>query len=275
MAVIEDHSVRHTGGKVWVSTSRAVPRSRKDDQKQRAGERACVPAPRTALRPDIAEVYSPPRVTASAAKYGLTAGWSLDLTVVDANGVAWDFTKVSRRDDARNLVIRTKPKVLIGSPMCKAFSALQALNQNKRDPEVVRRELVVAEMHLRFSCELYELQLKRGDYFVHEHPAGATSWRCDCMRRLMAIPGVLATVADQCQYGLMSADGDGPGPAKKATRFLTNSPRISEELSKRCPGNHRHVHLTGSRAAAAQRYPKGLCEAFCRGAAAQLRARAR
>ena len=90
--------------------------------------------------------------------------------------------------------MRTKPRFLIGTPMCKAFSSLQALNQGKRDPEVVRREMVEAEMHLRFSCELYELQLKRGDYFVHEHPASATSWRCECMRRIMAIPGVIATV---------------------------------------------------------------------------------
>ncbi len=110
--------------------------------------------------------------------------------------------------------------------MCKAFSALQALNRSKRDPEIVRRELVIAEMHLRFCCELYEMQVKRGDYFVHEHPASATSWQCDCMRRLMAVPGVRATVADQCQYGLMSSDADGPGPARKTTLFLTNSAHL-------------------------------------------------
>eukprot|EP00972_Heterocapsa_arctica_P012085 1773168-Heterocapsa_arctica.AAC.1 len=74
----------------------------------------------------------------------------------------------------------------------------------KRDPEVVRRQLVEAEVHLICCCELYELQIRRGDYFVHEHPATATSWKCECVRRLMAIPGVIATIADQCQYGLTS-----------------------------------------------------------------------
>eukprot|EP00972_Heterocapsa_arctica_P028162 4143011-Heterocapsa_arctica.AAC.1 len=73
--------------------------------------------------------------------------------------------------------------------MCTAFSALQALSAAKRDPEVVRRQRVEAEVHQRFCCELYELQIKQGDYFVHEHPAGATSWKCECIRRLMAIPG--------------------------------------------------------------------------------------
>jgi hypothetical protein len=222
-------------------------------------------------RPDVAEVYSPPRVTKVAAEFGLVPGWSLDLTTVDRHGVAWDFTRASRRKDARDLLEATRPRVLIGSPMCTAFSALLALSASKRDPEVVRRLRVEAEVHLRFSCELYELQIRRGDYFVHEHPAGATSWKCECIRRMMSIPGVIATVADQCQYGLTSKDELGVGAARKATRFLTNAPYIAEELNKRCPGDHRHVHLISGRASGAQRYPHGLCAAFCRGAANQLR----
>eukprot|EP00972_Heterocapsa_arctica_P075361 11117790-Heterocapsa_arctica.AAC.1 len=86
----------------------------------------------------------------------------------------------------------------------------------------------------------------------------------------MAIPGVLATTADQCQYGLTSVDALGLGAARKTTRFLTNAPRVAEELGRRCPGDHRHVQLLNGRAAAAQRYPADLCEAVCRGAAHQL-----
>eukprot|EP00972_Heterocapsa_arctica_P060374 8904351-Heterocapsa_arctica.AAC.1 len=71
----------------------------------------------------------------------------------------------------------------------------------------------------------------------------------------MAIPGVIATVADQCQYGLTSVDAEGPGAARKTTRFLTNSTHIARELDKRCPGDHRHVQLINGRAAAAQKYP--------------------
>eukprot|EP00972_Heterocapsa_arctica_P078908 11636195-Heterocapsa_arctica.AAC.1 len=62
--------------------------------------------------------------------------------------------------------------------MCTAFSALQALSARRKDPEVVRRQLVEAEVHLRFCCKLYELQIGRGASFFHAHPAGATSWKC-------------------------------------------------------------------------------------------------
>ena len=56
------------------------------------------------------------------------------------------------RDLARELAKETEPMLIIGSPMCKAFSTLQALSKNRRDPEVVRRSLAEAEMHVRFCC---------------------------------------------------------------------------------------------------------------------------
>ena len=40
-------------------------------------------------------------------------------------------------------------------------------------------------------------------------------------------------------------------------------------LSLKCPKNHEHVKLVGGWASAAREYPKGLCEAICRGLAAQ------
>ena len=42
-------------------------------------------------------------------------------------------------------------------------------------------------------------------------------------------------------------------------------------MARRCPGDHEHVHLMGGRASAAQEYPQQLCEAICRGLAAQKR----
>ena len=59
------------------------------------------------------------------------------------------------------------------------------------------------------------------------------------------------------------------GPVMKPTGMLTNSPFLRLELSRRCPRDHEHVRLVGGKAAAAQEYPYGPCEAICRGVASQ------
>ena len=80
--------------------------------------------------------------------------------------------------------------------------------------------------------------------------------------------------ADLCQYGLVTP---GPAPlrvampAKKPTRFASNSWCVLEEACRRCSGEHRHQSLMGGRAAAAAEYTPELCEAFCRGLARQKR----
>ena len=66
---------------------------------------------------DVAEVYSPPRVTQMARKMGLRACWSLDLTTTDADGRAWDFNSLEMRNRATRRVLQDRPLLLIGSPM--------------------------------------------------------------------------------------------------------------------------------------------------------------
>ena len=68
-------------------------------------------------------MYSPPRVVKEAAKYNRMAGASMDLT----NG--WDFNLESHRDEAERYVREVKPELLIGSPECRMFSALQSLRK--------------------------------------------------------------------------------------------------------------------------------------------------
>ena len=73
-------------------------------------------------------------------------------------------------------------------------------------------------------------------------------------------------IVDQCAYGLVTWDNEGgSGPAKKATKFLTNAPCMAKYLSDRCPGNHEHVPLLQGRASAAAVYPSGLVKALCKG----------
>jgi len=71
---------------------------------------------------DITEVYSPERVNQMARRMGLMAGMSMDLV----NG--WDFDSLRMRSKAEEYIDQKKPKLVIGSPMCTAFTALQHLN---------------------------------------------------------------------------------------------------------------------------------------------------
>ena len=79
--------------------------------------------------------------------------------------------------------------------------------------------------------------------------------------------GVLLIEADQCMFGLKTW-GDGRSklvPAKKPTKFMTNSRALGKELCRKCDNSHEHQSLVDGRAAAAARYPDELCKAICRG----------
>ena len=80
------------------------------------------------------------------------------------------------------------------------FSQLQQLNKHKG---VERNQLMKqAEEHLKFVVKLYKTQWQEGRKFLHEHPAGATSWQFRVIQDLLKLKGVQTTIADQCMYGL-------------------------------------------------------------------------
>ena len=139
------------------------------------------------LRAVVSEVYSAPRVTEAArrhARLGCIPGVALDLTSMDDEGNPWNFDIEAMRVKAEKLLNAQRPELLIGSPMCTPFSNLQNLNNAKRDPEVVAREQAAGRRHLAWCCHLYQRQMARGGYFLHEHPAFATSWKEPCVLKL-------------------------------------------------------------------------------------------
>ena len=142
------------------------------------------------------------------------------------------------------------------------------MNWPKMSPEEQRRRMVEARLHLDFCARLYEIQHESGRLFVHEHPDRATSWGEPSMIKLKEMKNVLLVTADQCAYGLTVKVKGKERIVRKTTKFLTNSPEIAKELSRRCPQNHEHMQLKGGNyCRQAQRYPPELCEAICRGAA--------
>ena len=94
---------------------------------------------------DVAEVFSPPRVSSEAAKFGLMAGEAMDLTT------GWDFNRKEDRGKAEEYVDKVKPLVLIGSPPCVAFSQLQSLIA---DSERKREQLREGIRHKEFVAKL-------------------------------------------------------------------------------------------------------------------------
>ncbi len=47
---------------------------------------------------------------------------SLDLTGCDEQGKPWDFNLKEQRDKAEKILDEQRPLLLIGTPMCTAFS---------------------------------------------------------------------------------------------------------------------------------------------------------
>ena len=87
---------------------------------------------------DVAEFYSPERVTKVAQTMGLKVGWSLDLTTQDSDGRAWNFNDKEMRNRAIRRVLIDKPLLLIGSPMCIVYSVMNAASHAIMSPEEVK-----------------------------------------------------------------------------------------------------------------------------------------
>lgn len=167
---------------------------------------------------------------------------------------------------------------LLGSPMCTRFCSWQALNDTRyeHDPEEVRRERARAMIHLEFVCELYIEQVNARRYFLHEHPAGATSWSEDCISHVLQCKGVDLVTGDRCQYG---QEDDKREPVKKPTKWLSNSQEVLKQLSRRCNGREGrrsrragavHSVVQGSTTKRTAIYTPELCRAILRGFRNQL-----
>ena len=208
----------------------------------------------------VGEVYSPPRMAKAAEKLGMTAEFSLDLSTVDEQGQPWDFSSASAREKALRLVDDTKPNLLVVSPPCTMFSAIQNLNFEKMTEEHYMERMKDAVMHFAFAVLLCLRQNAAGRYFALEQPVAASSWSLKLTSLLSRMPGVERVNFDFCMLGMLSTDSTGVAPAKKRTSVITNSASLAAELRRhQCDGRHRHVALLGERCRKAQEYPDKFC----------------
>ena len=220
---------------------------------------------------DVMEVFSPERVGKVAEYHGLVQGAAFDLQ----NG--WDLNDETQRQKMEKILDEQKPTLLIGSPPCVKFSILMNLLMGKNlAPERRARfheELDEAISQLRFCFKLYRKQIAAGRYFLHEHPASASSWELHEVQELMQDPNVFQVVAHMCALGMttkMPSDPQKEVPVLKPTRFLTNSWTVLEALDRRCECKDKHGSLLCGRAKAAQCYPEKMCHIICEAVAEQV-----
>ena len=124
------------------------------------------------------------------------------------------------------------------SPMCRFFSQLMNISKNSRDQEKFERNRKIVVEHLIFCLELCKLQEDSGRYFLLEQPAGAASWREPKMVEFLSqFAGTILNTGHLCEYGLTTTDRNGKAcPAKKLTRWMTNSTCLAKALGTKCMG---------------------------------------
>ena len=110
--------------------------------------------------PNIAEIYSPPRVTDLSERFGVREGVAEDLTLLDPKDhLPWDFPLPHKRARALRLLEKENPYLLVLSPMCKAFSMISRLNRARMGPKRWAAMQAAARVHVAFSmqrCQIAE-----------------------------------------------------------------------------------------------------------------------
>ena len=212
-----------------------------------------LPADRT-TRCDFAELFSPPRIVPLAQESGLKVRRD-HIFDLDAD---WDVRKKSCRNSFREFQRRHRPRMLMESPECKAFSQLMNVNWQRMNPSEVRRIRSEGELMWDFSVEAAEEQYAVGDYFALEHPAYASSWSKPRIQKLLRKPGVALIEFDMCHYGLTVTEGG--ELSKKSTRIATNNPWLAIALCQaQCAQDHSHVALQSGLPGRARIYTAAFC----------------
>ena len=153
---------------------------------------------------EIAEVFSPPRITEAGRRKGCLSGIAFHLRTQDKDGNAWDLSKPEVQEKAEELVDLLQPELIVGCPPRGPFSALQCLNHPKMTEQQVQDRMKDAVAHVEFCVKLYRKQISRRKFFLHEHPSRASSWKLECMEEITQEDGVQKVESDMCAYGMSS-----------------------------------------------------------------------
>ena len=147
-------------------------------------------------------------------------GFERGLVLDCATG--WSMSDEEQNEEVEQRIRDEEPVLLIGSPMCRAFSTLIELTQAGKPSEFELKSLVErCVTHLKFCFRMYETQRNAGRLFLHEHPWDAWSRG-------------LSFVNEMCTRRKATCVDFSWQRTVKRSRFMSNSECIIEELSNRC-----------------------------------------
>ena len=210
----------------------------------------------------IIETVALDRFAAKAGDLRLRPGFAIDLCENKPygphEGECWDLSKNSDVKELFEMIAFERPMIVAGSPLCTAFSQFQNVSWC---PEWEKRQ---ATKLLHVAMDVYEEQIRRGRYFLHEHPLEASSWLDPRVISLQKRKGVLTASSPVCCFKAKIETKDGSKNVNsfvyKSTKWMTNSKALAEALEKRCsnsnePPFHRHIVLNGGLAKMASVHP--------------------
>ena len=126
------------------------------------------------------------------------------------------------REKAIRLLDEIRPAVLMLSPPCTMFFAMQNINIHKMKNDSARSRVKEAVAHFASAVLLCIKQSQRGGTFVLEHPVGASSLSTQLASLLSQGPGTKRLNFDFCMTGMTSQDENSVAPAKTRTSIGTN-----------------------------------------------------
>ena len=148
-------------------------------------------------------LYNPGNFTAN--KGDLIAGTVIDCKI----NPQFDLTSSQVRQEVATLIEKEDPLFLIGASPCTVFSSMQNINQKHNVGEAWETRYQQGLTHLEYAVPLYWEQISRGRFFIHEHPATASSWGLPMIKELERHPGVQIVTGDVCRWG-MTLEKDTP-----------------------------------------------------------------
>ena len=194
------------------------------------------------------------------------AALGYEVTSFDLNA-GWNFEKAHHRREFFKLFRKVCPDFVWLAPPCTVWSPLQSLTPRSDEQlHALQCERDYQEhVHLKFTGRVFEEQLDEGRDSAVEQPDRALSWKTPTFQKLLA-KGHRSRL-DQCAYGAKLPDEHGNLTyIRKPTSLCLTSSTLAQDLSRTCPGGHRHLPIEGSspgvgnRAKASATYQPSMCK---------------